>query len=145
MLFRSVISDSAYAIYDAPLWIFGVLSSYMHNLWIKSIGGRLKNDLRYSGQLCYNCFPFPRLSNDNKLRIEEIVKTILDIRDRYKSKNLAWLYDVETMPIDLSIAHAKLDRMIESFYGIESSSSSDSEKLTKMFEEYNKRLQKLEF
>lgn len=142
---KIVISDSAYAIYDAPLWIFGVLSSYMHNLWIKSIGGRLKNDLRYSGQLCYNCFPFPRLSNDNKLRIEEIVKTILDIRDRYKSKNLAWLYDVETMPIDLSIAHAKLDRMIESFYGIESSSSSDSEKLTKMFEEYNKRLQKLEF
>lgn len=54
--------NSAQIIYDSPFWIFGILSSKMHMAWLKVVGGRLKNDYRYSVQLVYNTFPFPKIT-----------------------------------------------------------------------------------
>ena len=61
-----IIPNSAQAIYDAEPWIFGIISSYMHNLWVKTVSGKLKTDYRYSSVLCYNTFPFPEISNKQK-------------------------------------------------------------------------------
>lgn len=58
----TVISDSAMAIYDAPLWLLGLLESRMHMTWLRAVGGRLKTDYRYSASLIYNTFPVPKLS-----------------------------------------------------------------------------------
>jgi hypothetical protein len=38
---ESVISDAAFAIYDAPLWNFGLLVSRLHLVWIASVCGKL--------------------------------------------------------------------------------------------------------
>ena len=59
-----------FAIYDAPMWLFGILTSLMHMAWVKTVGGRLETRYRYSAQLCYNTFPFPKISEAKKQEIE---------------------------------------------------------------------------
>ena len=111
-----VISDSAFAIYDASLWLFGILTSEMHMTWVRTVGGRLKTDYRYSAGLCYNTFPFPTIPDTKKSEIEEAATNVLLARANYPEKTLADLYDPEKMPEDLREAHEELDRIVESCY-----------------------------
>ena len=67
-----VLTNATNAIYDAEPWIFGVISSLMHMVWMRTIAGRLKTDYRYSSVLCYNTFPFPDISQKQK---DEIIPT----------------------------------------------------------------------
>ena len=112
----TVISDSAFAIYDASLWLFGILTSEMHMVWVRTVGGRLKTDYRYSAGLCYNTFPFPSISDTKKSEIEEAATNVLLARENYPEKTLADLYDPEKMPEDLREAHEELDAIVESCY-----------------------------
>lgn len=112
----TVISDSAFAIYDASLWLFGILTSEMHMVWVRTVGGRLKTDYRYSAGLCYNTFPFPSISGTKKSEIEEAATNVLLTRENYPEKTLADLYDPEKMPEDLRAAHEELDAIVESCY-----------------------------
>lgn len=111
-----VISDSAFAIYDASLWLFGILTSEMHMTWVRTVGGRLETRYRYSAGLCYNTFPFPTISDTKKSEIEEAATNVLLARANYPEKTLADLYDPEKMPEDLREAHEELDRIVESCY-----------------------------
>ena len=111
-----VISDSAFAIYDASLWLFGILTSEMHMIWVRTVGGRLKTDYRYSAGLCYNTFPFPSISDSKKSEIEDAATEVLLARENYPEKTLADLYDPDKMPADLREAHENLDRIVESCY-----------------------------
>ena len=111
-----IIADSANAIYNAQVWILGVVSSKMHMAWVKTVGGRLKTDYRYSAQLCYNTFPFPSINEEKKKQIEEAAENILVTRAFYPEKTLAELYDPDKMPEDLKGAHAVLDDMVDSCY-----------------------------
>ena len=111
-----VVSNSAFVIYDAPLWLFGILTSEMHMVWVRTVGGRLKTDYRYSAGLCYNTFPFPSISDTKKSEIEEAATNVLLARENYPEKTLADLYDPEKMPEDLRAAHEELDAIVESCY-----------------------------
>lgn len=111
-----VISDSAFAIYDASLWLFGILTSEMHMTWVRTVGGRLETRYRYSAGLCYNTFPFPTIPNTKKSEIEKAATNVLLARANYPEKTLADLYDPEKMPEDLREAHEELDRIVESCY-----------------------------
>ena len=112
----TVISDSAFAVYDAPIWLFGILTSKMHMTWVKTVGGRLETRYRYSAQLCYNTFPFPTIREEKKKQIEEAAENILVTRAFYPEKTLAELYDPYKMPEDLREAHATLDDIVDSCY-----------------------------
>lgn len=112
----TVISNAAQAIYDAEVWLFGVLTSYMHMVWVKTVGGRLKTDYRYSAELCYNTFPFPKITETQRKKIELYANNILEVREKYFNKTLAELYDPDKMPKDLAEAHHNLDLCIESCY-----------------------------
>lgn len=112
----SVVSDSAFAVYDAPVWLLGFLTSKMHMAWVKTVGGRLETRYRYSAQLCYNTFPFPSINEEKKKQIEEAAENILVTRAFYPEKTLAELYDPDKMPEDLKGAHAVLDDMVDSCY-----------------------------
>ena len=111
-----VVSDSAFAIYDAKLWLFGILTSRMHMAWVRTVGGRLKTDYRYSAQLCYNTFPFPKLTAEKKQALSEAAEEVLLTRADHPEKTLAELYDPEKMPEDLRNAHHVLDDLVESCY-----------------------------
>ena len=112
----TVVTNSAFAIYDASLWLFGILTSEMHMVWVRTVGGRLKTDYRYSAGLCYNTFPFPSISSSKKSEIEEAATEVLLARENYPKKTLADLYDPDKMPADLREAHENLDRIVESCY-----------------------------
>lgn len=108
--------NSLEVIYDAPTWLFGILTSKMHMAWVKTVGGRLKTDYRYSTQLCYNTFPFPTIREEKKKQIEEAAENILVTRAFYPEKTLAEMYDPDKMPEDLREAHATLDDIVDSCY-----------------------------
>jgi hypothetical protein len=112
----TVISDLAYAIYNAELWVFGLISSTMHMVWVSATAGQLESRYRYSSTLCYNNFPFPKVSSAQLNKISEAAERVLTTRERYPQKSIAWLYDPESMPSDLKEAHDRLDQEVDACY-----------------------------
>lgn len=112
----TVISNSAFAIYDAETWIFGLLESKMHMAWMRTVGGKLETRYRYSAQLCYNTFPFPKINDTKRTQLTEVAEEILLARADYPERTLAELYDPDKMPQNLREAHAALDDIVDSCY-----------------------------
>ncbi len=112
----TVISNAAFAIYDAELWLFGILTSRMHMAWVRIVGGRLETRYRYSAQLCYNTFPFPKLTPEKKEELSKAAEEILLTQADFPEKTLAELYDPEKMPASLREAHHVLDDLVDSCY-----------------------------
>ena len=77
----TVVANSANVVYGSELWLMGLLMSKMHMVWLRTVGGKLKNDYRYSATMVYNTFPVPELSTRRKNEIEDLVFNILDIRE----------------------------------------------------------------
>lgn len=110
-----VISDAAFTIYDAPIWLLGLLESRMHMVWLRSIGGKLKTDYRYSAGLVYNTFPIRNLSTQRKNEMARVMMEILDLRE-YEGGSLATLYNKDTMPESLRKKHEELDGIVDRAY-----------------------------
>ena len=138
-----VVTNSAFAIYDAPVELFGILTSRIHMDWVRAVGGRLETRYRYSNTLCYNTFPFPPISDEKKAEIEEAATNVLVAREPYLTvgKTLADLYDPDKMPDDLREAHHRLDDIVESCYPGYPFSSDEArlECLFKMYEKMTKK------
>ena len=132
---NTAINDSVIAIFDSEEFIFGIVSSKMHMVWIRTVAGRLKEDYRYSSNLCYNTFPFPNISQKQKDEITELVFAILDEREKHSQKTLAQLYDPDKMPEGLRKAHHALDIAIEKCYRAKPFES-DEERLEYLFKMY---------
>ena len=137
----TIISDSAFAIYDAEKWLFALLTSKMHNIWVRTVGGRLKTDYRYSATLCYNTFPFPKMAKAEKEELERLAQKILDIRDENFDMTLGEMYNPETMPEELREAHHQLDLAVEHIYRTEPFTSAE-ERLEHLFKIYAKMTKK---
>ena len=112
----NIAADSCMVVGTKDLSLFGLLSSKMHMTWVKTVGGKLETRYRYSAQLCYNTFPFPKISDEKKQEIESAAEEVLITREYYPEKTLAELYDPDKMPQDLREAHARLDDIVESCY-----------------------------
>ena len=112
----TIVPNSAQVVYNASSFLFGILTSKQHMVWTKHNAGRLDNRIRYSIFLCYNTFPFPKISDEKKKEIESAAENVLITREYYPEKTLAELYDPDKMPQDLREAHAKLDDIVESCY-----------------------------
>lgn len=132
---ETIIADSAMAIYHAEVWLLGVITSLMHMIWMKAVGGKIKTDYRYSTAIVYNTFPFPEISQSKKEEIEELVFNILDERENYPEKTLAQLYDPDKMPESLKEAHHQLDLAIEKCYK-STPFRNDEERLEHLFKLY---------
>lgn len=137
----TVVADSAFAIYEAPLWLFGILTSKMHMAWVKTVGGRLKTDYRYSAQLCYNTFPFPSINETQKKELEKLAQEVLDVRDQHFDMTLGEMYNPESMPEDLKEVHHRLDLAVDRCY-CPKPFSSDEERLECLFKLYAKMTKK---
>ena len=129
-------------LYDVEPYYFGILHSKMHMVWVDAVGGKLKTDYRYSAKLCYNTFPFPDITEKQKLTINEYVFAILDERAKFPEKTMAWLYNPETMPKELKQAHQNLDRAIEEIYRMGNPFTSDAERLEHLFKRYDEMTKK---
>jgi len=136
----SIISDLGFAIYDAYPWHLGLFSSRMHMSWMKTAGGRLKSDYRYSTSLIYNTFPFPNISNQRKEEITQCVFRILEEREKHSELTLAKLYDPDKMPEGLRDAHLYNDEIIEKCYR-KKPFESDEERLEHLFRLYEQMIE----
>lgn len=132
---NTIPSNSFRVIYNFELWLFGVLSSYMHALWIKLVSGRQKEDPQYSKILSYNTFPFPDITDKQKQTIEYHVNNVLAEREKHSDKTMAELYDPDKMPQGLREAHQSLDIAIEKCYR-SSPFESDEKRLEYLFKMY---------
>lgn len=103
---------------NANLFHFGVLTSLMHNSWMRYVAGRLKSDFRYSKDIVYNNFPWPKDPSEKQIKnIEEKAQLVLDARDQFPESSLADLYNPLTMPAILQKAHNALDKAVDASYG----------------------------
>ncbi|MBI2770538.1 MAG: class I SAM-dependent DNA methyltransferase [Burkholderiales bacterium] len=133
-----IINNSAFAVYDADLFLFGVLSSAMHTLWVRAIGGQLETRLRYSAALCYNTFPIPTPLAAKHKEISNAALGIIACREAHSDQTLAELYDPDDGAPELIEAHLKLDRHVESIYQ-STPFKSDEERLAALFK-WNKKM-----
>lgn len=115
---NSIASNAVHIVPDATLYHFGMLTSSVHNAWMRAVCGRLKSDYRYSKELAYNTFPWPDVSTKQKKNVEVAAQAILDERAKHKSMSLADLYDpVLIATTGLQKVHSALDRVVMKLYG----------------------------
>ena len=117
-----IASDACSIVPNASLYHFGILTSNIHNAWMRTVAGRLKSDYRYSGSVVYNNFPWPTPTEAQKAKIEETAQGILDARALYPDASLADLYDELTMPPELRKAHVRNDQAVAAAYGLNKNS-----------------------
>ncbi|MBB4662884.1 class I SAM-dependent DNA methyltransferase [Conexibacter arvalis] len=130
----TVISDQGCAVYGADPWLFALLQSRLHTAWVRTVGGKMKTDYRYSATLCYNTFPVPPLGDADKARLTEHTFAVLGARERHAEMTLGDMYLPEKMPADLRRAHEALDETIDALYGL--SGPTDEERLVVLFDMY---------
>lgn len=136
-----ITSNLAFLIPDATPFHFGVLTSNVHNAWMRAVAGRLKSDYRYSKDIVYNNFPWPTPSDAEKAKIEQTAQAILDARALYPDCSLADLYDEVTMPPELRKAHQQNDKAVMQAYGFWGKLNTETEcvaELMKMYQELTK-------
>ena len=112
----TVISDSASAVCDAPLWNIALIASRLHLIWIDTVCGKLKTDFRYSNTLGWNTFPVPVLTAKNRADLTVCAENILLAREAHFPATIAELYAAEGMPENLRSAHDSNDEVLERIY-----------------------------
>ena len=112
-------SNLVFVVPNATLYHFGILTSSIHMTWLRTVGGRLKSDYRYSKDVVYNNFVWCEPSLAQRQTIEQSAQKILNVRANYPEATFAELYDGVTMPYDLRIVHRNNDRAVAQAYGFE--------------------------
>ena len=133
----SVIQETAFAVYDAPIWSLALIASRLHCVWIGVVCVRMRTDFRYSNTLGWNTFPVPKLTEKNKIDLSNCAEKILLVRENHFPKTIADLYNPDKMPDDLKDAHDYNDEVLERIY-IGRCFKNDSERLEKLFNLYQK-------
>jgi hypothetical protein len=135
---RIIASNKIYMVPNASLFAFGILSSMMHNSWLKQISGRMKSDISYSTGIVYNNFPFPEKPTDKQIKaIELAAQKVLDARLEFPESSLSELYNTLTMPPALVKAHNELDKAVDFAYRPQAFTS-EANRMVFLFELYEK-------
>lgn len=137
-----IVNGSTLIIPDADLYTFGILTSNVHNAWMRAVCGRLEMRYQYSANIVYNTFPWPAPTEAQKAKIEETAQGILDARSQYPDSSLADLYDETVMPAPLRKAHQENDKAVMTTYGFDWKNMSESECVAELFKMYEKLTKK---
>lgn len=120
-----VASNACLAVPNASVSDFALMTSAIHMDWVRTVGGRLKSDYRYSKDVIYNNFVFPVVDESAEAELAALGEAVLRARRQYPDKNLAWLYDDASMPIDVRAAHAAVDEFVDGLYSAGGFASSE--------------------
>ena len=85
---------SLFAIASEDFYVGGVLGSRIHVTWAFHTGGRLEDRPRYNGTQCFEKFPFPNATENQKSRIRELGEQLDAHRKRQQE-----LHPTLTMPV----------------------------------------------
>ncbi|WP_115243554.1 DNA methyltransferase [Corynebacterium renale] len=115
---------------------FALISSSMFITWQKTVGGRLKSDLRFANTLTWNTFPVPELDEKTKQRIIDAGQKVLEARELHPERSLAEHYNPLAMDPALLKAHDALDREVDKAFGAERKLTSERQRQELLFENY---------
>lgn len=132
-------SNLASFISGAKPEIFSFITSRICMNWVRTVGGKLEERLRFSASTVYNTFPFPSISESQKEELTQCVFRILEERENHSEKTLAQLYDPDKMPEGLREAHRLNDLAVERCYRSKPFES-DEERLEYLFKLYEKMI-----
>ena len=137
-----IVGDKVFVVENATLYHFGVLTSCVHNAWMRAVAGRLKSDYSYSNTIVYNNFPWCSPTAKQKEKIEQTAQAILDARQKYADSSLADMYG-ENMYLytDLLEAHRANDKAVMQAYGFKETMS-EMDVVTKLLQMYEKSVSK---
>ncbi|MBR5167472.1 MAG: class I SAM-dependent DNA methyltransferase [Salinivirgaceae bacterium] len=132
-----VISTNANLIIpNATNYHFGVLTSSVHMAWTFAICGRLEVRFRYSANIVYNNFPWPKVTIKQRERIEQTAQAILDVRAKYADCNYKQLYGKKSYLFqDLIAAHRANDDAVMKAYGF-NAEMSENEIVRELYKRY---------
>ena len=131
-----IASDAAVLVNNATLYDFGLISSNVHNAWMRVVAGRLKNDYRYAPSVYYN-FPMPKPTEEQRRKIEQTAQNIINARSLYSDKSLADMYgDKMYLYPELLTAHQDNDRAVMAAYGFPVKNMTESQCVAELFKMY---------
>lgn len=120
---------------DATLYHFGVLTSSVHNVWMRVVAGRLEMRYRYSKDIVYNNFPWPEVTEEQRIKIESTAQAILDAREKYPDASMADLYGNLIVFPELMKAHRANDAAVLEAYGFPNDAT-ESDIVARLFKMY---------
>ncbi|MGL4581941.1 MAG: type IIL restriction-modification enzyme MmeI, partial [Flavobacterium sp.] len=59
---QTIPSNASFIINDLQIYLLSILSSKVHNVWLGTTSARMNTSYRYSVNLTYNTFPFPKIT-----------------------------------------------------------------------------------
>ena len=113
--------DKLFFVPDATVYHFGILTSRVHNAWMRVVAGRLKSDYSYGNTIVYNNFVWPKVTRAQQQEIADAAQAVLDARASFPGTSLKDLYepDNEFIYPELTKAHRALDAAVERAYNLE--------------------------
>ena len=130
-----IASDRNHIIPNATLYHFGVLTSIVHNAWMRAVCGRLKSDYNYSNGIVYNNFIWPSANEQEQSQLSALAQNILNARAKFPNASLADLYNPLTMPAELLKAHQQNDAFVLKLYGFKPKTK-ENEMVAHLFQLY---------
>lgn len=131
-----ICSDANFLSPDADGFVFSVVSSTMFITWQRTVGGRIKSDLRFNKLLTWNTFPLPPTDRRSRANIIAAGKAVLAARDNHSGESLAAMYTPNAIPPDLLDAHTQLDSQIDALFEMKSPKPTVLERQDVLFERY---------
>lgn len=115
---------------------FALISSSMFITWQKTVGGRLKSDLRFANTLTWNTFPVPKLNEKTREQLIEAGASVVVARELQPERSLADHYNPLAMDPALLRAHDALDRVVDRAFGAPRKLTTERQRQELLFESY---------
>ena len=133
-----ICGDANFQVEDKDGLLFSLISSSMFMAWQRTIGGKIKSDLRFSNTLVWNTFPIPELSEKQREGIIRAGKKVLEARELHPERSLAEYYAPLSMAPELVKAHDALDREVDKAFGAPRKLTNKRQRLELLFENYER-------
>ena len=131
-----IAGDQLYTALDPDGFLFGIISSSMFITWQRTVGGRMKSDLRFSNKIVWNTLPLPEVSDKRRTAIIAAGQGVLDARAEQPGVSLANMYNPLAMAPSLLKAHRALDRAVDRAFGARKALETNEQRLAILFKRY---------
>ena len=131
-----IAGDQLYTALDPDGFLFGIISSSMFITWQRTVGGRMKSDLRFSNKIVWNTLPLPEVSDKQRAAIIAAGQGVLAARAEQPGVSLADMYNPLAMSPSLLKAHRALDRAVDRAFGARKALETNEQRLAILFKRY---------
>lgn len=133
-----IAGDANFTLPDPDGLQFCLMSSSMFITWQKTIGGRIKSDLRFGSTLTWYTFPVPELEEVARKKIITAGQAVIESRELHPDRSLSEHYNSLAMDPALVKAHDALDREVDKAFGADRKLSNARQRQELLFANYSR-------